>query len=225
LRLYGSTEALVPVWNTPGAPAEQRLRTDGSVIKGVELEIRDDSGQNVPAGTVGDIYVRGPQVCLGFFEDRERLAHAFSLDGWFLTGDLGYLDDAGCLTIDGRRKEIIIRGGLNISPREVEDLIAEMDNVRDCVLVGLPDERLGEITCACVVTEVPDTLTLAGICDHLRQTGLATYKLPERMLICQALPRTPSGKIRRHALTDAWAAASVQAEPRTRRLGIWASAQ
>lgn len=225
LRLYGSTEALVPVWNTPRAPAGRRLQTDGSVIEGVELEIRDELGRRVAAGTVGDIYVRGPQVCVGFFEDPERLAQAFSADGWLQSGDLGFLDDAGYLTVDGRRKEIIIRGGLNISPREIEELILQIEDVQDCVLVGLPDDRLGEISCACVVIGESGQLTLTEICAHLRQAGVAMYKLPERLLVTQALPRTPSGKVRRNVLVDAWASAETLADPRARSVGDWTGAE
>jgi acyl-CoA synthetase (AMP-forming)/AMP-acid ligase II len=226
LRLYGSTEALVPAWNTPRAPVGPRLRTDGSVIEGVELEIRDEVGQPVAAGTVGDIYVRGPQVCVGFLEDSERLAQAFSTDGWLQSGDLGHLDDAGYLTVDGRRKEIIIRGGLNISPREIEELILQIANVRDCVLVGLPDDRLGEISCACVVIgDDSVTLTLAEVCDHLTQAGLATYKLPERLLITHALPRTPSGKVRRNVVIEAWASGEKLTDPRARSIDHWTDAE
>ncbi len=218
-RLYGSTEALVPVWNPPQAPLAELLNTDGAVVAGVELQIRDEGGQLCPTGVVGDIYVRGPEVCIGFFEDPERLARAFTADGWLLSGDLGYLDDAGHLTIDGRRKEIIIRGGLNISPREIEELVTVMDGVRECVVVGLPDERLGEISCACIVT-APDasTVSLTEVCTHLRDAGLATYKLPERLLLTPELPRTPSGKVRREVLIRSWPHSRPLADERARQL-------
>lgn len=222
LRLYGSTETLVPVWNRPGAPLEKRIQTDGSVIAGVELEIRDEDGQRCEPGTVGELFIRGPEVCVGFFEDPERLARAFSSDGWLQSGDLGFVDDGGHLTIEGRRKEIIIRGGLNISPREIEELIMIIDQVRECVVVGLPDDRLGEISCACVVLDEGRTpLTLEEVCAELVRAGLAKYKLPERLLVVETLPRTPSGKVRRDVLIKAWPQSEALHNDRERRVSAY----
>jgi acyl-CoA synthetase (AMP-forming)/AMP-acid ligase II len=200
LRLYGSTEGLVITWNRPESPADKRIGTDGSPMPLVELEIRDDDDRAVPAGTAGEILVRGPEVCVGFFDDPERMARTFTADGWLRSGDLGVLDDDGYLTIVGRKKEIIIRGGLNIAPREIEDLLCEMPGVRAAACIGLPDARLGEIVCACVVAD--RDLTLDDVVAHLRGRGLATYKLPQALRRVDAIPMTASGKLRKAALRE-----------------------
>ena len=111
------------------------------------------------------------------------------------------VDDEGNLTIVGRTKEIIIRGGLNIAPREIEDLLCEMPGVRATAVIGLPDPRLGEITCACVVVDGREP-SLDEVVSFLRGRGLAPYKLPQDLRVVDELPRTPSGKIRKHELRD-----------------------
>jgi acyl-CoA synthetase (AMP-forming)/AMP-acid ligase II len=149
--------------------------------------------------------VRGPNVCVGLFDDPEREQSIFTDDGWLHTGDAGVLDSEGYLSIVGRKKEIIIRGGLNIAPREIEDLLCEMPEVRAAAVIGLPDERLGEIACACLVVDdaaaarVPD---LDTVVDFLRSRDLANYKLPQLLRIVPELPTTPSGKIRKNELRE-----------------------
>jgi acyl-CoA synthetase (AMP-forming)/AMP-acid ligase II len=184
LRIYGLTEALVVSWNRPGSSLEHRMHSDGLALPEVEIDVRD-----------GEVLVRGPNVCVGLFDDPEREAAIFTDDGWLRTGDAGILDREGYLSIVGRKKEIIIRGGLNIAPREVEDLLCEIPEVRAAAVVGIPDDRLGERMCACVVTDAP--LTLDDVVAFLRRRELATYKLPEALRRFDALPATPSGKIRK----------------------------
>ena len=138
LRIYGLTEALVVSWNRPSSSLEQRMHSDGVALPEVELAIWDDADTPVPAGTQGEIVVRGPNVCVGLFDDPEREQRIFTDDGWLRTGDVGVLDDDGYLAIVGRTKEIIIRGGINIAPREIEDLIMEMPGVRAVAVVGVP---------------------------------------------------------------------------------------
>jgi cyclohexanecarboxylate-CoA ligase len=198
LRIYGLTEALVVSWNRPSSSLEQRMHSDGLALPEVELEVWDDSDAPVPVGTQGEVVVRGPNVCVGLFDDPEREQRIFTTDGWLRTGDVGVLDDDGYLAIVGRTKEIIIRGGINIAPREIEDLIMEMPSVRAVAVVGVPDERLGEIGCACVVADGP--LELDEVVAHLRSRDLATYKLPEMLRLVPELPTTPSGKIRKNEL-------------------------
>lgn len=204
LRLYGSTEVLVGTWHRPGTPVELRRRTDGLPMTHVEVEVRDDDGP-VPPGTPGELYVRGPNTCVGFFEDPQRTAATFSPDGWVRSGDLVTVDQKGYLTVVGRRKEIIIRGGINITPREIEELLTEFDEVIQAAVVGLPDERLGERMCACVILQPGATLDLETTTTRLKKGGLATYKLPERLEICDAFPMTASGKIQKHELVRALA--------------------
>ncbi len=189
LRIYGLTEALVVSWNRAGSPLDKRMHTDGLALPEVELEVRDS-----------EVMVRGPNVCVGLFDDPERERNIFTEDGWLHTGDAGVLDSDGYLSIVGRKKEIIIRGGLNIAPREIEDLLCEMPEVRAAAVLGMPDERLGEITCACVVVDQP--VELADVVAFLTGRNLATYKLPQMLRIVTELPTTPSGKIRKNELRD-----------------------
>jgi acyl-CoA synthetase (AMP-forming)/AMP-acid ligase II len=189
LRIYGLTEALVVSWNRATSPLEKRMHTDGLALPEVELEIRD-----------GEVLVRGPNVCVGLFDDPEREHAIFTDDGWLHTGDAGVLDDDGYLSIVGRTKEIIIRGGMNIAPREIEDVLCEMPAIQSVAVLGVPDERLGEITCACVVAD--DGLQLEDVVGFLRARGVATYKLPQMLLVVSELPTTPSGKIRKNELRE-----------------------
>lgn len=201
LRIYGSTEALVVTWNRPADPEAKRLETDGLPIDDVDIEVRSDDGR-VLIGEPGEIYVRGPNTSVGFFADPERTAETYAADGWVRSGDLGVVDEQGYLAIVGRRKEIIIRGGLNIAPREVEDLIGTHPDVLEVAVVGVPDDRLGEIMCACVVPRGRTPLELNDIVDFCRDSGLATHKLPQRLLLRENLPRTASGKVQKYRLVE-----------------------
>jgi len=194
LRLYGSTEVLVATWNRPGSAMETRVETDGCALSGVEVEVRDDSGAVCPPGVAGEIFVRGPNTCVGFYRDPARTEATFGSDGWVRSGDLATIDDAGALTVVGRKKEIVIRGGMNITPREIEELLLAFPEVERAAVVGLPDERLGERVCACVVLAAGRALAFDEMVARLRAEGLATYKLPERLEILDALPMTASGK-------------------------------
>ena len=150
----------------------------------------------------GEIHVRGPNTCVGFYRDPERTAATFAPGGWVRSGDLATMDEDGYLTVVGRKKEIIIRGGLNITPREIEDLLLDFPEVDRAAVVGLPDERLGERVCACVVLAPGTELDFDTMMDRLRAIGLATYKLPERLEILEALPITASGKVQKFEIVD-----------------------
>ncbi len=207
LRLYGSTEVLVGTWNRPWSNPDQRRLTDGVAMSHVEVSIRDDQGVPVGFGAPGELYVRGPNTCVGFFDDPSRTAATFDDEGWVRSGDLCTVGDDGYLTVVGRKKEIIIRGGLNIAPREIEDLLVGFDEVERAAVIGLPDVRLGERMCACVVLRAGASLDLATTVSRLRAAGLASYKLPERLEILDALPSTASGKIQKHEIVQALIAA------------------
>ena len=189
LRLYGSTEVLVATWNRADSTPEQRRTTDGRAMSDVEVAV----------DAAGEVLVRGPNTCVGFHADPERTAATFDPDGWVRSGDLATMDDSH-LTIVGRKKEIIIRGGMNITPREIEELIGAFPEVERVAVVGIPDERLGERTCACVVLRPGADLDLATTVERLRTQGMATYKLPERLERFDALPATASGKIQKHEI-------------------------
>ncbi len=204
LRLYGSTEVLVGTWNTPGSSLRQRVHTDGIALPHTEIGVLD--GENVvPAGVrgealEGELVVRGPSTSVGLFADPERTAATYLDGGWVRSGDLVTIDADGYLTVVGRKKEIIIRGGMNITPREIEDLVVRFPEVHRVAVVGRPDARLGERSCACVVLEPGRSLDLATMVARLRSDGLATYKLPEELAIVEALPTTASGKVQKHEL-------------------------
>jgi acyl-CoA synthetase (AMP-forming)/AMP-acid ligase II len=200
LRLYGSTEVLCATWNRPGDSLEHRAKTDGRALSHTEIDIRNDDGQSLPFGEPGELYIRSPQASVGFLDDPERTAATYLSDGWIRSGDLGTLNPQGYLTIIGRRKEIIIRGGVNIAPREVEEMISQFPEVSSVAVVGVPDERLGERSCACVVFHPGQSLELVEITARLRDSGLATYKFPERLHVMTYLPITPSGKVQKHVI-------------------------
>lgn len=200
LRLYGSTEVLCAAWNRPEDDPELRRTTDGRPLSHTEIEIRDDSGRPVPVGEPGELYVRGPQTSVGFFRDPDRTSATYLPGDWIRTGDLATLEEHGHITIVGRKKEILIRGGVNIAPREIEEMLVSFPEVERAAVVGVPDDRLGERMCAVLTLRSGATLTFSTMVDHLRELGLATYKLPERLEILEELPATASGKIQKHEI-------------------------
>ena len=200
LRLYGSTEVLVGSWNRPGSTAEQRRTTDGVAVTGVELDVLGVDGNPGPPGTPGELVTRGPNTCVGFFADPERTAAVFSSDGWVRSGDTVTIDPDGYLTVVGRTKEILIRGGMNIAPREIEDVLLTFPEVERAAVVGVPDERLGERTCACVTLRDGCSLDLETVVARFEAAGVATYKWHQRLEVLDTLPSTASGKIRKHVI-------------------------
>jgi acyl-CoA synthetase (AMP-forming)/AMP-acid ligase II len=181
---------------------EEALFTVGRPRPGVQIEIRDPDGQPVPAGEVGEICLRSPTQLRGYWHDAGATA-ATIREGWVHTGDLGLLDDAGCLRLAGRAKEMFVRGGYNVFPLEVEAVLASHPEVVDVVVVPRPDDVMGEIGVAVVVPRDaghPPTL------DELRQAAaerLSAHKLPEALRIVAALPLTPMQKVDRRALAAA----------------------
>ena len=197
IRAYGSTEhpSTTGSWFTD--PADRRHRTDGRALEGVELRLVDDEGADVPAGTPGEIVSRGPDLCLGY-TDPALTAAAFDDEGWYHTGDIGVLDDQGFLTITDRVKDIIIRGGENISAAEVEGVLQRLPGVAEVAVVAAPDARLGEHACAVVRMRPGEAApTLADVTAHLSGAGLARQKWPEELRLVEDFPRTASGKIRK----------------------------
>ncbi len=199
-RLYGSTEVLVGTWNRPDSTLDQRRHTDGRAMSGVELAVRGADGAAVEAGQSGELWTRGPNTCVGLFADPERTESAFDADGWVRSGDTVTIDDDGYLTVVGRTKEILIRGGMNIAPREIEEVLAGFAEVERAAVVGLPDERLGERTCACVVLRPGSSLDLATVVSRFEILGVARYKWPERLEVLEAMPTTASGKVQKHLI-------------------------
>jgi acyl-coenzyme A synthetase/AMP-(fatty) acid ligase len=201
LRLYGSTEVLMATTNRPGDPESKLIDTDGRALDDVEIEVRNADDHAV-IGEPGEILIRGPNTCVGFYNDPVRTADTFEPDGWVRSGDLGTLDVDGFLAIVGRKKEIIIRGGLNIAPREIEELVSHHPAVADVAVVGVPHQRLGEMTCAAVVLEDGHTLDLDALVAFLTDEGMATFKLPQKLVVCDQLPRTTTGKVQKFAIAE-----------------------
>ena len=194
-RVFGSSE--VPLV-TFGFPHDQRLAatTDGEVVD-YEVRIVDGADRDLPASSEGEILARGPGMMLGY-ADAAQTAEAITPDGYFRTGDLGVLSADGALTITGRKKDLIIRGGENISAREIEDVLHAHPAVREAAVVAMPHARLGEGICAYVIAE--GAVSAAELAAHVAASGLARQKIPEHFEFVGDLPRTPSGKIRKDVL-------------------------
>jgi acyl-CoA synthetase (AMP-forming)/AMP-acid ligase II len=199
-RSFGSTEHPSITGSAPSDPWEQRCTTDGRPLPGVELRIVGDDGDDVATGEPGEILSRGPD-CFWGYTDPAITATAFDADGWFSTGDVGVLDASGALTITDRKKDIIIRGGENISAQEVEELVLRLPGVAEVAVVAAPDARLGEHACA-FVRLLPDATapTLDDVRAHLDAAGLARQKWPEELRTVELLPRTASGKVQKFVL-------------------------
>jgi cyclohexanecarboxylate-CoA ligase len=201
-RVYGSTEFPTITTTAPGDPPARRIEGEGRAIGAVEIRLVDESGHPVPPGQEGEIHARGPECFLGY-RNAALDAEAFTADGWFVTGDLGVLDPDGYLRITGRRKDIIIRKGENLSARELEDLLATHPAVAEVAVIGVPDAAAGEIACAVVrVREGMRAPSLTDLCTHLEAAGLSRRKLPERLEVVGDFPRTASGKIVKRALRE-----------------------
>jgi fatty-acyl-CoA synthase len=209
---YGMTETgnLVAV-NTPDDPPGKQVATVGRPLPEVEVRVIDVDGSVLPVESVGEVAVRGPGVMRGYYRQPGETAQVFTADGFFLTGDLGMVDEEGFLHIIGRRKEMIIRGGFNVYPREVEDRLHAHPAVLDVAVVGLPDEILGEVACACIVPVEGAIVTGEEIRDFCREV-LADYKVPDLVRFLDSFPLTGSGKVRRVEL-----ARIISAEESSRR--------
>ncbi|HTE17580.1 MAG TPA: AMP-binding protein, partial [Armatimonadota bacterium] len=198
---YGMTETgnLVSV-NTPQDPPGKQVATVGRPLPEVEVRVIDVDGSVLPVESVGEVAVRGPGVMRGYYRQPGETAQVFTADGFFLTGDLGMVDEEGFLHLIGRRKEMIIRGGFNVYPREVEDRLHAHPAVLDVAVVGLPDEILGEVACACIVPVEGAIVTGEEIRDFCREV-LADYKVPDLVRFLDSFPLTGSGKVRRVELS------------------------
>ena len=201
-RVYGSTEFPTITTTGPDDPPARRIDSEGRPIGAAEIRLVDDDDAPVPADREGEVLARGPECFLGYLDGALNV-DGFTADGWFRTGDLATLDDAGYLRITGRKKDIIIRKGENISARELEDLLAAHPSVAEVAVVGVPDTAAGEIACAVVRLRTGHAaLSLADVTGHLLAHGLSKRKLPERLVIADDFPRTASGKVLKRALRE-----------------------
>ena len=167
---------------------------------------QDNPDEEVPVGTVGQIGGRGAALMLGYFDNQEATETSFNADGWFLSGDLGVLDERGNLSIVGRLKDVVIRGGNNINPARVEDLAIKHPGIARAAAFAVPDERLGERLCLAVLKAGTAEPGADEVLRHLFEVGLSKYDMPEYFLVMDAFPLTPSGKILKRELAE-WAKA------------------
>ena len=194
-RVFGASE--VPLV-TFGWPHDEHLAatTDGEVID-YTVRIVDNDDNDVPAGSEGEILARGPGMMMGY-ADAQQTAEAITSDGYFRTGDLGTLTADGAITITGRKKDLIIRGGENISAKEIEDVLHTHPAVKEASIVAMPHERLGEGVCAYII--LSGEADAAALAAHVGASGLAKQKIPERFEFVEDFPRTASGKVRKDQL-------------------------
>jgi acyl-CoA synthetase (AMP-forming)/AMP-acid ligase II len=194
---YGLTESSTAA--TLATPAELLAdpQTVGRAVPTMQVEVRGSDGQPLPPGCEGEVHLRGPLVMLGYWDDPEATAAAMGPDGWFGTGDLGTLREDGHLSISSRRSDLILRGGENVYPAEVEDQLVTHQAVAECIVMGIPDADYGEAVAAVVVLHDDAIATEADLVEYLR-TRLARYKLPTHwVLTATPLPRNATGKVKR----------------------------
>ncbi len=177
------------------AAERRRLVSVGQAYPGVEIEIRDDEGRPVPAGERGEIYVRGEQVS-GEYEDRGSM---IDNDGWFPTRDAGSMDEEGYLFLEGRADDVIVRGGENLSPGEIEDCLLMHPTVRDAAVVGIPDEEWGEGVAAAVVPKAGQTIDVEALQAHVRE-HMRSSRVPQLIQVWEELPYNETGKLLRRVV-------------------------
>ena len=194
LERYGMTETLMNVSNP--YIGERRAGSIGLPLALTSVRIVNDAGSDVVDGISGELWVRGPNVCAGYWRRDEATAQAFA-GGWFRTGDIGVRAPDGYITLEGRRSEVIISGGFNIYPREIEELLTSQPGIREATVVGRPDPVRGEVPVAYLVCE--ESVDTAALGDFLR-TQLASFKQPRAFVRVDALPRTALGKVQKHLL-------------------------
>ncbi|WP_436886401.1 medium-chain fatty-acid--CoA ligase [Escherichia coli] len=201
LSVYGSTESSPHAVVNLDDPLSRFMHTDGYAAAGVEIKVVDDARKTLPPGCEGEEASRGPNVFMGYFDEPELTARVLDEEGWYYSGDLCRMDEAGYIKITGRKKDIIVRGGENISSREVEDILLQHPKIHDACVVAMSDERLGERSCAYVVLKAPHhSLSLEEVVAFFSRKRVAKYKYPEHIVVIEKLPRTTSGKIQKFLL-------------------------
>jgi acyl-CoA synthetase (AMP-forming)/AMP-acid ligase II len=195
LTAYGLTECCgYATGCRPGDPDEVVSLTSGRAVQDVEVAVVDGTGKAVPVGEPGEVVVRGYNVMVGYWNDPEATAEAVDADGWLHTGDVGVLDEAGNLRITDRMKDMYVVGGFNAYPAEVEQVLVRHDAVSEAAVIGVPDQRLGEVGKAFVVTRTGATVTDDELIAWCRER-LAGYKVPRSVALVDSLPRNATGKV------------------------------
>jgi cyclohexanecarboxylate-CoA ligase len=196
------TEAGITTISALTDSVEKRASSAGRAVDGVEVRVVDGAGEPLPPDTPGHLQLRASGQHVGLFMNDALYADSFQ-DGWFKTGDLGQIDEDGYVRIVGRSKDIVIRGGENIPIIEIENIIRDLPEVKDIVIVGVPDDRLGERCHAVIVPRSPGkVLSLREVVRHLEALGVTKQYWPEFLTMAEDLPRTASGKIQRFVIRD-----------------------
>jgi malonyl-CoA/methylmalonyl-CoA synthetase len=177
----------------------------GYPLPGVEVRIAGNEGQALPQGEIGHVQVRGPNVFPGYWRMPEKTREEFTADGFFRTGDLGMIDSQGYVVLVGRSKDLIITGGYNVYPKEIESYIDEMAGVKESAVIGLPHKDFGEAVAAVVVAEAGAALSEADVIGSLKG-AVANFKVPKRVFFVDDLPRNTMGKVQKNLLRDRFAA-------------------
>lgn len=202
LSIYGSTESPPHTVTWPGDPIEAAWQADGRALPGIEVRAVDEEGHVLPPGRQGEQCSRGPHAFIGYLNEPELTAKALDAEGWYHSGDLATVTEDGSVRIVGRIKDMIIRGGQNISAREVEDILLEHPACRIVSVIGIPDQRLGELCCAVIVCHPGLSLGFDEMKQYLIDRGVARFKLPEFLVLREEVPSTPSGKIQKFKLRE-----------------------
>jgi malonyl-CoA/methylmalonyl-CoA synthetase len=202
LERYGMSETVMLTSNPyDAAQGERRPGTVGFPLPGVDLRIVGDDGRELPAGEIGGIQVRGPNVFKGYWQMPEKTKEEFTADGWFKTGDVGRVDAQGYVTIVGRSKDLIISGGFNVYPAEVEGVLNEMTGVAESAVIGVPHADFGEAVVAVVVARAGVAPDAAALISELKGR-IANFKVPKRVFVVTELPRNAMGKVQKNLLRE-----------------------
>ncbi|MFN6995627.1 MAG: malonate--CoA ligase [Aquincola tertiaricarbonis] len=199
---YGMSETAMLTSNPYHAQdGDRRGGTVGFPLPGVGLRVQDDQGQPLPTGEIGGIQVKGPNVFVGYWRMPEKTKEEFTADGWFKTGDVGLVDERGYVTIVGRSKDLVISGGYNVYPAEVEGVINELPGVSESAVVGVPHPDFGEAVVAVVVPRAGATVQPGEVIAALKQR-IANFKVPKQVYVVPELPRNTMGKVQKNLLRD-----------------------
>jgi malonyl-CoA/methylmalonyl-CoA synthetase len=202
LERYGMSETIMLTSNPyDEKQGERRGGTVGFPLPGVGVRVRDDQGHDVPAGEIGGIQVKGPNVFKGYWRMPEKTREEFTADGWFKTGDVGKIDERGYVTIVGRSKDLIISGGYNVYPAEIEGYLNDLPGVAESAVVGVPHRDFGEVGVAVVIAKPGAQLQPEDLIASLK-SQLANFKIPKRCFVLDQLPRNTMGKVQKNLLRE-----------------------